>query len=372
MSSDGYILTNHHVVDNADGIRVELTDGRRFDAKVVGSDAPSDLALLKIDVRSLPVLALGDSERVEVGDVVLAVGNPLGLGQTVTMGIVSAKGRHTGEGFEEFLQTDAPINQGNSGGALVNLKGELVGINAQIASMTGGNIGIGFAIPANMARRVMDDLKTSGKVRRAALGVTIQSVDSDMAESLNLKEVRGVIVSSVERGSAAEKAGIKKGDVIISFAGQPVRDLNSLRNRVAESEPGSKHPVAIVRDGREQTLSITLDEREATRTAASADSPSNSSAASTLGVRVSPLTAERARRERLPEGARGLVIEGVDSNSRAASAGLQVGDVITEANRRPVESVDDLRAAVKQSASRPVLLLVMRDGRELFMTVRHS
>jgi S1-C subfamily serine protease len=193
-----------------------------------------------------------------------------------------------------------------------------------------------------------------------------------MAESLNLREVRGVIVSSVEDGSAAEKAGVKKGDVIVSFAGQPVRDLNALRNRVAESEPGSKHPIVIVRDGREQTLSVTLDEREASRTAANTDSSSNSPAASTLGVRVSPLTAERARRERMPEGTRGLVIEDVDPNSRAASAGLQVGDVITEANRRPVESVDDLRSAVKQSASRPVLLLVMRDGRELFMTVRPS
>jgi Do/DeqQ family serine protease len=231
VTSDGYILTNNHVVDSADEITVDFTDGRTFKAKLVGADKPSDLALLKIDQSNLPTLPLGNSDAVQVGDVVLAVGNPMGIGQTVTMGIISAKGRSTpgaGDGsYEDFLQTDAPINHGNSGGALVNTKGELIGINSQIISPNDGNIGIGFAIPANMARHVMDQLRTDGKVHRAQLGVTVQAVTSDMAESLGLKEVGGAIVSSVASGSAADRAGIKRGDVIKSFlvarGGGPVR-----------------------------------------------------------------------------------------------------------------------------------------------------
>src|SRR5688572_8593183 len=257
VSADGYILTNHHVVDAADSIHVDLTDGRTFKATLVGADAPSDLAVLKVEAKNLHPIAIGDSDVVQVGDVVLAVGNPLGIGQTVTMGIVSAKGRSTGVGdgsYEDFLQTDAPINQGNSGGALVNTKGELIGINSQILSSTGGNIGIGFAIPANMARHVMDDLRTDGRVRRAQLGVTVQPITSDMAASLGLKDVRGAIVASVAAGSPAERAGIEQGDVIQSFNGQPVRDTNSLRNHVAEAEPGSNATVTLFHDGSEKTL----------------------------------------------------------------------------------------------------------------------
>src|SRR5439155_9337148 len=230
ISGDGYILTNNHVVDNADDVKVDLPDGRSFSAKLVGSDKPSDLALLKINASDLHPLALGNSDAVQVGDVVLALGNRLNLGQTVTMGIVSAKGRSTSVGdgsYEDFLQTDAPINHGNSGGALVNTKGELIGINSQILSNSDGNIGIGFAIPANMAKHVMNDLRTKGKVTRAQLGVTVQQVTADMATSLGIKQVGGVIVGSVQPGSAAEHAGIKQGDVIVSFNGQPVRDTNS-------------------------------------------------------------------------------------------------------------------------------------------------
>ena len=253
MTSDGYLLTNHHVIDGASDISVEFTDGRSLAAKLVGSDQPSDLALLKIEAANLHPLTLGDSDAVQVGDIVLAVGNPLGIGQTVTSGIVSAKGRSTGVGdgsYEDFLQTDAPINQGNSGGALVNTKGELVGINSQILSVSEGNIGIGFAIPANMARRVMDQLKTEGRVHRAQLGVSVQPVTSDLAASLSLSDTRGAIVSSVEPGSAAERAGVKRGDVIVSFNGQPVTEYNALRNRVAEAKPGASATVGIVRDGR--------------------------------------------------------------------------------------------------------------------------
>ena len=243
VTADGYILTNNHVVEGADDIRVDLTDNRTLTAKLIGTDKASDLALLKVTGSDFHAIALGNSDSVQVGDVVLAVGNPLGIGQTVTMGIISAKGRSTGVGdgsYEDFLQTDAPINHGNSGGALVNTKGELVGINSQILSNTDGNIGIGFAIPVNMAKNVMDQLRTKGKVTRSQLGVTVQQVTSDMAQSLGLKHVGGAIVSAVTPGSAADRAGVKQGDVIQSFNGQPVQDFNALRNRVADAEPGTQ------------------------------------------------------------------------------------------------------------------------------------
>jgi Do/DeqQ family serine protease len=263
VSADGYILTNHHVIDGADQIKIDLNDNRTFDAKVIGSDPPSDLAILKIDAASLPVLALGDSDRVRVGDVVLAIGNPLGVGQTVTQGIVSAKGRQTGlsnGSFEDFLQTDAPINQGNSGGALVSTNSELVGINSQILSPNGGNIGLGFAIPSNMARNVMGQLVKSGVVHRGQLGISVQKVTSDIASSLKLGDAKGVIVSDVQPGSAAERAGIRKGDIITSLNGTPVNDPNTLRNQVAVTPPGSEVTLTILRDGREQQVRATLGE----------------------------------------------------------------------------------------------------------------
>lgn len=252
VSSDCYILTNHHVIDGAEEIKVGLTDRRTFDARVVGSDPPSDLAVLKIEMNDLPVLALGNSDAVEVGDVVLAVGNPLGLQQTVTAGIISAKGRSTGVSdgtFEDFLQTDAPINQGNSGGALVNTGGELVGINSQILSPTGDNIGIGFAIPSNMAKNVMDQIIKTGAVRRGRLGITVQPVTSDIAKRANLSETRGVMVGEVQPGSAAAQAGLRQGDVITAFNGEPVNESNELRNRVANTPPGTEVTLTVQREG---------------------------------------------------------------------------------------------------------------------------
>ena len=374
VSADGYILTNHHVVDGAQQIRVDFTDGRTFEATLTGSDQPSDLAVLKIDATRLQPLAMGNSDAVEIGDVVLAIGNPLGVGQTVTMGIVSAKGRSTGVGdgsYEDFLQTDAPINQGNSGGALVSLNGELIGINSQILSTSAGNIGIGFAIPANMARDVMEDLRSGGRVRRAQLGVTVQPMTSDLAASLGLKEAAGALVSGVESGGAADRAGVKRGDLIQAFNGQPVRDTNALRNRVAEATPGSAATLVVIRDGSERTLTVTLDEAAAATSArgkAGAD-PSDRAA---IGVAVAPLTPELASRAGLPKGARGLIVQEVDPAGRAAEAGLQPGDLIQEVNREPVQTVEELRAATRRRSDRPVLLLVNRDGRDLFLTIRPS
>jgi Do/DeqQ family serine protease len=263
ISTDGYILTNHHVVDGAEQIKVDLNDNRTLDAKVVGSDQPSDLAVLKIDATNLPVLALGDSDKVRVGDVVLAIGNPLGIGQTVTMGIISAKGRQTGMSagsFEDFLQTDAPINQGNSGGALVSTNSELIGINSQILSPSGGSIGIGFAIPSNMARTITDTLVKTGKVRRGLLGITVVKLNSEPAKELGIKETKGVGVAQVQPGGPAGRAGLEKGDVITGFNGVEITDPNVFRNLVASTAPGSVVTLNIVRDGRAMELRATLEE----------------------------------------------------------------------------------------------------------------
>ncbi len=373
VGADGYILTNNHVIDNADDIKVDLTDGRTFTAKLIGSDEPSDLALLKINATDLHPLALGNSDAVQVGDVVLAVGNPLALGQTVTMGIISAKGRATSVGdgsYEDFLQTDAPINHGNSGGALVNTKGELVGINSQILSPSDGNIGIGFAIPANMARHVLEQLRTNGKVTRSQLGVTVQNVTSDMAQSLGLKQVGGVIVGSVTADSAADRAGIKQGDVILSFNGQPVHDMNSLRNRVADTAPGTNANVVIARDGSERTVTVKLEEAKTGKNARRDSESDDRNDKTALGVSVAPVTPDLADRLGLSKNAKGLVVEDVNPDGRAADAGIRSGDVIQQVNRQAVQSVDDLRAALQRSTDKPVLLLINRQGSELFVTVR--
>jgi Do/DeqQ family serine protease len=362
VTSDGYILTNNHVVDGADAIHIDLADGRTLEAKVIGTDKPSDLALIKVNTTGLQTAQLGNSDNAQVGDLVLAIGNPLGVGQTVTMGIVSAKGRSTGSGdgdgrtYQDFLQTDAPINHGNSGGALVNTKGEVIGINAEMLSPVDANIGIGFAIPSNMARRVMDDLRKDGRVRRAQLGVEVQPVTSDLAASLSLKHVGGAIISKVTPDSAADRAGLKRGDVIESFNGQPVTDFNSLRNHVAETQPGSNATVGVVRDGTEKTIPVKLDEAEVgARSSRSAEPASADKGALGIGV-------ER--------GQKGLVVTAVNPDSRAADAGLQEGDVILEVNRQPVQSVDELRAAVRKTTDRPALLLVEREGHSLFFTVK--
>ena len=373
VTTDGYILTNHHVIDGAEEIKVELNNKQVFDAKVIGSDPPSDLAVLKIEASDLPALPPGDSDKVRVGDVVLAIGNPLGLGQTVTAGIISAKGRSTGlsdGSFEDFLQTDAPINQGNSGGGLVNANAELVGINSQIISPTGGNIGIGFAIPSNMARSVMDQLIKSGAVRRGQLGITIQPVTSDIAASLSLPEPRGVLVSSVKQGGAAGRAGLRQGDVIIAFSGEPVEDGNSLRNRVATTAPGAEVTLTILRQGKEQQLRATLDESSGDQSVEREQGGNDDSAGGKLGVTVQPLTPDIASQLGIERNTQGLVVTRVDPASPAAESGIRQSDVITEADRQAVRSAQDLMAIIERANDRPVLLLVNRRGQSIYVAVR--
>jgi Do/DeqQ family serine protease len=351
-----------------------MIDRRTFSATLVGSDSPSDLAVLKVNSSGLPVLNLADSDHVRVGDVCLAVGNPLGIGQTVTSGIVSAKSRATGlsnGSFEDFLQTDAPINQGNSGGALVNTMAQLIGINSQILSPTGGNIGIGFAIPSNMAKSVMNQLVTSGKVRRGQLGVGIQPVTSDIASSLGLKQVRGVLVNAVTPGGPAERAGIRTGDVIIAAIGTPIDDANGFRNHIAGTAPGTEVTLTVVRDGREQQIRVKLG--ELTPESASRDrlsDQSNEGNGSGLGISVQPVTAELAEQLGLRRGTQGLLVRGVDPGGPAADAGVQPGDVIVEVNRQPVRSAADVRSGLQRSGTKPAMLLINRGGQTLYVTVR--
>jgi serine protease Do len=369
VSADGHILTNAHVVDGADSVRVALNDGREFTARVIGVDKASDLAVVDIKASGLPTLQLADSDSPRVGDVVLAVGNPLGIGETVTMGILSAKGRSTGAGdggYEDFLQTDAPINHGNSGGALVTASGELIGITSQIVSPSGGNIGIGFAIPSNMARNVMDQLVATGHVRRAMIGVTIQPVTADIARSLHLPDVHGALVNSVEPDGPGAHAGLATGDVITAVNGEQVKDYNDLRNHISSMTPGATARLAVVRNGEAKSFDVKLGELETHMAASDSGRPGGSDA---LGVTVEPLTPRLADRLEVPRSTEGLAVTDVDPNGEAADAGIRPGDVIRQVDGKGVRSADALRAALKADTDRPALLLVQRGQQSVFVTI---
>jgi len=373
VRADGHILTNHHVIDGAEDIKVDLSSRSTYAAKVVGSDAASDLAVLKISASGLPLLQLGDSDKVRVGDVCLAVGNPLGVGESVTAGIISAKGRSTdtvgGGSFQDFLQTDAPINQGNSGGALVNTRGELIGINSQILSSNGGNIGIGFAIPSNMARNVMNQLIGKGKVQRGMLGIGIQQVTNDIASGLGLQEARGVLVNSVNPGGPADRAGIKTEDVIVKLNGKQVNDPNSLRNEIAGFTPGTEVTLSILRGSQSMDIRVKLGELTPEAARSNPESGGGQGGSSKLGVSVSALTPDRAAQLGLRRGTQGVLVDEVDPNGPAAQAGIQAGDVIQEVNRQPVKTPADIQDILAKSVGRTPVLLIVRGGQSIFVPV---
>jgi len=380
VQGDGTILTNYHVIEGADTITVAMSNNKTYDAKVVGSDQPSDLAVLKIDAKDLPALTLGNSDSVRIGDIVLAIGNPLGIGQTVTAGIISAKGRRTGlsdGSFEDFLQTDAPINRGNSGGALVNLNGELIGINSQILSggPSGGSIGIGFSIPSNMAKSVMEQLLKDGKVHRGMLGVNIQNITEDTAKALDIEVRSGVLVSGVKKGSAADKAGMKPRDIITAINGEKIEDSNVLRNKVAGTAPGTTIKVTVLRDGKEVDLSVTLDEFTAADSKNPSDredennAPSPQKQAGKLGIGLEPLTAATAKQLGVDADG-GMVVTEVDPNGPAAEEGVARGDVVLEVNKKAVNSIADVQSALSSSGDKPVLLLISRRGQTIYLTVK--
>jgi serine protease Do/serine protease DegQ len=359
-SDNGYILTNNHVVEHADRIRITLLDKRTLEASVIGTDPLSDIAVLKVDSKDLHELPIADSSAAKVGDFVVAIGNPFGLQHTVTSGIVSALGRSglNPENYEDFIQTDAAINMGNSGGALINLKGELLGINSAIISNSGGSVGIGFAIPSNMARNVMNQIIEHGEVRRGLLGVSVQSIDAELAESLKMKNANGALVSQVMPGSAAEKAGIEPGDVLLSVDGETVADAASLRLRVGMHGAGDSIKIVLIRDGKTRTVTAELGLAQASQVAAEDIHPGLEGASFETVNPSSPSY----------DGTPGILITEVDQGSPAFANGLRANDLILRVNRQRVSSLEELTEAARDAKS--LLLQLRRGDRGIVLVVR--
>lgn len=366
IRQDGYVVTNNHVVDGATEIMVRLSDGRRFAGRVIGRDRKTDLVLLKIEATSLPVLALSDSDALQVGEPVMAIGNPFGLEGTVTIGIVSAKERVIGQGpYDDFIQTDASINPGNSGGPLVNSAGNVVGVNTAILSRTGGSVGIGFAIPINQVKAILPQLEAKGRVTRGWLGVLIQPVTPDLAKAFRLPEARGALVAQVLRDSPAASAGLQAGDFIVGFDGRALEKESELPRLVAATPVGREVPLQVIRDRRSLALTVRVAELPEPQEVAAADADRVR-----LGVAVQKLTPELAQQLGVPDRG-GVVVVEVKDGSPAAEAGIEPGDIIAEANRQPVQTVADLRRALEaQDAGEPLLLQLHRKGSSLFVALR--
>jgi serine protease Do len=370
IDPSGIALTNAHVVEGASTIEVVTVDGAKHKAKVLGLDKKTDLAVLQLDGggKTFPFVALGDSDEAQVGDWVIAVGSPFGLQATVTSGIISAKARQIGAGpYDDFIQTDAAINPGNSGGPLVNMRGEVVGINTAIVR---GGSGIGFAIPSNLAKRVASELRTSGKVTRGYLGVSLQPLSPDLAASFGVKDAKGALVADVSADSPAARAGLKSGDVILEFNGKKVEDPSALARAVAVAKPGETGKLTVWRDRHQTTVDVKLGEIPSDRTAASGAPGSGGSGkgASGLGLAVQPVTPEIARQLDL-KNPTGVVVTRVEPSSAADAAGVQRGDVIVEIDRKPVKSVDDFEKLTSQSAGKQVLMRIQREGSALYIAM---
>lgn len=370
---DGYILTNNHVIDGATDITVQLLDKQKFKAKVIGTDSKTDIGVLKIEGKDLPVIAFGDSAKVRVGDVVLAMGQPFGLGHTVTMGIISAKGRSgldVIQSYQDFIQTDAAINPGNSGGALVDTRGTLIGINTAILTRNGGgNEGIGFAVPVNMARSVMDQLIEHGRVARGYMGVLPQDITPAMAKSFRLTDTRGVLIGQVTAGSPAAQAGIQRGDVVTEINGERMEDMNQLRLKISMTPPGTTVQVKLLRDGAEKTVSVKLSEAPGEQARARIPSSRDSGSGALEGVSVDDLDYQTLRQLGLPSGTKGVVVTQVAPGTPAADAGLAPGDVIQEVDRLRITNSNDFERAVRRTPGHTVLLLVYRDGSTQYVAV---
>jgi len=374
ISADGYILTNNHVVRGADEVSVTLSDRRTIAAKVVGTDPKTDVAVLKVETAGLVAAPLGNSDEAEVGEWVLAVGSPFGLDQTVTAGIISAKGRQMAiADYEDFIQTDAAINPGNSGGPLVNLKGQVIGINTAIASRTGGNAGVGFAIPSNMASTIMDAILRDGRVQRGRLGALIQDLTEDLAKSFGFDSTKGVLVGDVVPGSPAEKAGLKSRDIVVEFKGQRMENANQLRMAVAATPPGTNSELTIFRDGKRQKLKITTDELtdETPRIGSRGPGEEAEESAANVGITVQPLTPEIAERLGYQQDQQGMVITNVDPAGLAARSGLRQRDLIVDVDDKPVRNARDFREAIAQAdIAKGVRLEVIRDGSRRFVFLK--